>query len=595
MQKAARTGITALAAIAVSAAAGTATGGPVVAADVLFTTPADIASGPLEVPPSSGRLVAFGGQPRIANDGTWYGGYVLGVLNPNDPLEFTRDRAFLRDGDLFIREGLQLSQSPGFVLLADLTASQTPLFDVSIAQDGTVAQVVRVIDTFSTLADGTPDPSGFEVGGPQRLDAALVDGKVVLKTGDLVPGVSDVLAVDDIDPNTPGDQPSGDLPIAEISTIKAASATKFLVDARMGGTESFAFQQRAIFEINNPGTAQQTATLRFTTDENFPVPGLGGITASSISATEEDVDFNTDGSILLSIDIRNAAFDEDGAVVLYDAVADTYSIVAREGDPSPIPGRPFDAGLFNTPVALNDAGDIAYVGRVAGSSSDDTLIIVNGSVVAQEGDLVGTRITGALQTFPLANLELDGEGNVLYYGAWNQDNLCTGQTDNGSDFGIFEGIFFNDELIIEAGVTEVNNVDIDGTVFPTLVVKDLVNSSAGFSLSPDGDRLINWAFCIEPSMEVCDFSINVTSPGEGVLFEIDLEEFRNPSTNACRFDFDGNGSVDGADFGAFGAAFGSVTGGASYDAQADSNADGVVDGADFGDFGAEFGRNDCLD
>jgi hypothetical protein len=65
--------------------------------------------------------------------------------------------------------------------------------------------------------------------------------------------------------------------------------------------------------------------------------------------------------------------------------------------------------------------------------------------------------------------------------------------------------------------------------------------------------------------------------------------------NACLFDFNGDGQVDGADFGTFGAAFGSMTGDPNYNPQADADGNGSIDGADFGAFGAEFGRTDCLD
>ena len=66
-------------------------------------------------------------------------------------------------------------------------------------------------------------------------------------------------------------------------------------------------------------------------------------------------------------------------------------------------------------------------------------------------------------------------------------------------------------------------------------------------------------------------------------------------TNDCPADFNNDGVVDGADFGAFGAAFGSISGNLEFDPDADFNDDGLIDGADFGAFGAQFGRSDCLD
>ncbi len=78
-------------------------------------------------------------------------------------------------------------------------------------------------------------------------------------------------------------------------------------------------------------------------------------------------------------------------------------------------------------------------------------------------------------------------------------------------------------------------------------------------------------------------------------FAVTLAEQCPTPTNTCAADFNDDGVVDGADFGAFGAAFGSSTGDASYDEAADFNDDGVIDGADFGAFGAQFGRSDCLE
>ena len=89
--------------------------------------------------------------------------------------------------------------------------------------------------------------------------------------------------------------------------------------------------------------------------------------------------------------------------------------------------------------------------------------------------------------------------------------------------------------------------------------------------------------------------LKLVDDGEAVTqADIDVIADQVEPVNVCVFDFNNDGSIDGADFGAFGAAFGSMAGDMNYAAQADSNNDGVVDGADFGSFGAEFGRTDCL-
>ncbi len=86
--------------------------------------------------------------------------------------------------------------------------------------------------------------------------------------------------------------------------------------------------------------------------------------------------------------------------------------------------------------------------------------------------------------------------------------------------------------------------------------------------------------------------------GEPSLVEAAIDDLRivsiecedpDPQPVGCVGDFNEDGAVDGADFGTFGAAFGSSSGDANYDENADFNADGVIDGADFGAFGAVFG------
>jgi len=77
---------------------------------------------------------------------------------------------------------------------------------------------------------------------------------------------------------------------------------------------------------------------------------------------------------------------------------------------------------------------------------------------------------------------------------------------------------------------------------------------------------------------------------EAAIDDLRISEFTCEDVPAgCPGDFDGSGTVDGADFGTFGAAFGSSAGDANYNPDADFNDDGTIDGADFGTFGAAFG------
>ncbi len=136
----------------------------------------------------------------------------------------------------------------------------------------------------------------------------------------------------------------------------------------------------------------------------------------------------------------------------------------------------------------------------------------------------------------------------------------------------------------------------NGNTGATILASDHLPVVATFRFLPDvvepvvGACCLADGMCVEVAQADCDDAGGVYEGDETDCSGADC-----PQPNACQFDFNNDGSVDGGDFGDFGAAFGSMVGDASYAEQADSNSDGVVDGADFGDFGAEFGRTDCLD
>ncbi len=543
-----------------------------VTVEAIFTAPATVPINELVPPPSPTQVSLFAGQPRIANDGTWYALYRFPVSNPNDPFEFTRNFSMLRDGVPYIREGLQITNSPTFVPVADLTSSQQPFFDVSIASDGTVAQIVRGTDQFTVLPDGTANPFDFDF-EDNKFDLVVIDRSVVLTQGtplDIIPGL------------LPPDNA-----LQEFSTVKAASANRILVKSDLSAGGTFDPETLIIFEITDPGLPSQTETLRFTDDDSINIPDLG-FNISTTNSNEEDIDYNADGSILLGIDIQGAPTSSDGAIVLYNAPLDTYQLLAREGAISPLAGRVYD-DLFNNPLALNDAGDYAFLASVNGSTSDDGIIVVNDQVVIQEAATVGTAVPGALQLgFANANIEMDAAGNVIWYGAWNamKADVCPDNTDITSSFAIFEGLFFNDELLIEGGVTEVHNVTVGGTFFPTMVVADLPNTGfAGFHVSPDGRWLIVHALLAEPDPDICAFSINNNAtPVAQVLLRVDLA-----SLATVAGDMNCDGVLSFADLGPLALALVDPT---EYAIQfpdcailnGDFNDDGVIDGRDIDGF-----------
>jgi len=121
---------------------------------------------------------------------------------------------------------------------------------------------------------------------------------------------------------------------------------------------------------------------------------------------------------------------------------------------------------------------------------------------------------------------------------------------------------------------------------------------------PNGEGLCPFDDFPEPVQpEIRDFDIFVETFGlsepvqqgiEARELELEFREVCDELVNTCIADFNNDGQVDGADFGIFGAAFGSMCGDPNYFPPADFNNDCVIDGADFGVFGSEFGRTDCF-
>ena len=490
--------------------------------EVLYTFPSTVANGPLVPLSSTTDVLSFNGQPRSADDGTWYA--LVGFVNSvSSPLLWTRNAAMVRDGIPYIREGLQIPGTPGLAAVAEQSQSQQPFSDMSIARDGTVAQIVLATDQFALSPDGTPDPNAlaFPVGVRPVL---LVDTFGALAGGDQV----------DIVPGLPATEAL----VEELSIVKAADEDRLLVKADLSDLSgTFAPETTVLFEFTGPrNPATRSFDLLLTDDDAFTVPGLGyGI--SSMNSNEEDVDYNAEGNVLIAVDVDGAPFDTDGALLFYDALTGDWSELAREGGPSPIAGRNFD-GLFNNPLALSETNYVAYLASITGNFADDGLLIVDppfvgepSVVVAREGMTVGTASPGPLQLgFANANIEIDNEGNVIWYGAWNtpKDDLCPDNPDVMSSFAIFEGLFFNDRVLIEGGVTTIDNVTINGQLFPQLVIADLPNTGfGGFHVSPDGRFLTFGALVAEPSDDLCTFSINndATMVAQVVL-RVDLDEVR---------------------------------------------------------------------
>jgi len=176
-------------------------------------------------------------------------------------------------------------------------------------------------------------------------------------------------------------------------------------------------------------------------------------------------------------------------------------------------------------VYLNNNGDYAYKGARDGAFNLDVITINDSTIIAEEGQTV-TQIPG--------NFILDGIGStsgvflsdnddVVWFGEWNDTN---------SD--IDSGIFFNDEILIQEGVTETINGDVIDTI---------ANTDKSFAVSDNGTYLIAEFFSIsaaDPTFNgVYLYDIN---PNIG-----DAYCMTNPNSTGVSGVLNGSGSVEVAD------------------------------------------------
>ena len=207
------------------------------------------------------------------------------------------------------------------------------------------------------------------------------------------------------------------------------------------------------------------------------LPGQTTRTVDDFGTGPHSSAFNDSGQVLYIAELSGDA-SADNAVYLNDV------LIAQEGSSSPDETRLYDF-LADRGLDLNNHGDYVFKANLSGDTTTDDVIIFNDSIFKQEGDAAvdGFALTG----FGLAGgpVRVGDNGNILWFGEWDNPN-----TDNDS------GLFINDRLIVEEGVTEING----------LVVDTINNGTDAFAMSSDGSWAIfeatlnggiNGAFLIE--------------------------------------------------------------------------------------------------
>jgi hypothetical protein len=191
---------------------------------------------------------------------------------------------------------------------------------------------------------------------------------------------------------------------------------------------------RALVVIDHSG---QTVVAK----EGDILPGQSEAVADFGTGPHESA-FSESESVLFFADLTgNTA--TDGVVYL------NQTLLAQEGSPSPIAGRNFET-LSSRGNDLSANGEYVFKANLEGDTATDEVIIKNGMVFKQEGDPApgGFVFTGfGTSSGPV---EIDNFGNVLWFGEWNDPNG-----------DINSGLFINDDLVVQEGVSAVNGVGLD--------------------------------------------------------------------------------------------------------------------------------------
>jgi hypothetical protein len=173
-------------------------------------------------------------------------------------------------------------------------------------------------------------------------------------------------------------------------------------------------------------------------------------------------DFSSFGDVIFFVDTTDAT-SVDGNIYL------NASLIAQEGSPSPVAGRTW-LSLGSARMALSGNGNHhVYQGQLSAPTSDDQLIVVDGNKFMQEGDTLPAIAPFTFTAFGTGALAVTNEADVIWVGDWNDP-------DTTKDVGLF----LNDQLLVQEGVTQINGLTVESIA----LVQD------NFEVSPNGRYIV---------------------------------------------------------------------------------------------------------
>lgn len=348
-----------------------------------------------------------------------------------DNADTDADAVLLRNGTLALREGDAIPGPAGILLdsFDSVTLNNAGQSGFNFGLDGT--------------SGGTSDDSSVHA----YLDttAAPATGTLlVAQEGDDAPGLS------------------MGTPLIGFFDVKINNAAQLLVTASVDDPNITSSVDRALYIWTSDAASGGLSTSTLIAAEGDVLTGQSAALTDFGTGAEETA-INDDGDVLFAVDIPGGL----DAIYLYDG---TFTEVAQEGDPSPVAGRNWDV-LTSTALDLNNNGDAVYRGSLDGDTATDSVIIKKSLKLIQEGDTLPA-IGGVFTftSFGTGPVQLSDGDEVLWYGDWND-----------SDTDIDTGLFVEDELLVQEGVTTVGALGIIDT---------LRGIGDGYRMSPNGRYVI---------------------------------------------------------------------------------------------------------
>ncbi|MCA8981282.1 MAG: hypothetical protein H6831_02595 [Planctomycetes bacterium] len=218
---------------------------------------------------------------------------------------------------------------------------------------------------------------------------------------------------------------------------------------------------RALVIIAHDGAGNLVSETVVAKEGDQPFPGRF---ITEIQTGQHDVDFSQNGHVAYNVDVDGSAADDTAIFV-------DGTLIAREGDPSGVVAGVNWSSLSSAVLDVNNNGKVVFHGDLdTGGTADDRVIVYDGTLIAREGSGHPAIPAGMVFTsFGSGPMYCSDSGDVVYFGDWDDP-----------DTTIDTGLFINDQLVIQEGVT----------VVAGLVVDDIRGISDGFRMSDDGRYVI---------------------------------------------------------------------------------------------------------